>query len=293
MRRNLASLIGFGRFVPMLAALSVAAIAGQRQGQKKVSLTLEGVQAERWDEGRDVMFGCKVNLQNDTGAELEVRSHFSSIYDGLELVVFSESGEKLIQQPHTWHQSPHSFSRDRAFPVARGANRATLTIPTGDLKTDVRKVKVQVVGVLPGCDMAGVLASGLVDVTIVPRAMRGPLPASVRSLEVEFRDPATNRSVTFTDPPGGWDAVLAALMPVRRDENPASWERLGTLKILKWDETLLTVSLYSVGRGPAAFSIEGPGKETTYYRGGSSDALIRALRSAREARVTTNRDTRE
>jgi len=56
---------------------------------------------------------------------------------------------------------------------------------------------------------------------------------------------------------------------------------------------LITIRLYSVGKGPGAFSIEGPGKETTYYRGGSSDALIAALRSARDARVTTNPDTPE
>lgn len=291
------SLIALVRLVAALAVFSSAGVAGEGLGQRQfslplpgggVSLTLESARAETLDNGRDVAFECKVVIQNDTGSDLEARSHFYSIYDGLELVVFGESGEILVRQSYLLHQSPFS-AEGRPFPVARGANRGTLGFPILDLKPDIRKVRAQVVGVLPGCDRAGFLVSGLADVTITTPAMRGPLPYWVRSLEVEYREPATNRPVTFSAPPDRWDALLSAMMPVRRDENPASWETLGTLKVVEGGgDRALTIRLYSVGRGPGAFSIEGPGKERTYYRGGPSDALIKALRSAREARVTTN-----
>lgn len=195
MRRILAGWAGLVRVVAMLAAVPPVGIVDGSDGLgSPVSLALEGVSAKRSGEKSDVFFECKVIIRNDTGTALSVRSHFYSIYDGLDLVVFDESGAKLIQQPYIWHQSPYS-AQARPFPVARGAHRSTLVIPVSGLKPDLRKVKVQVVGVLPGCDRAGVLVSGLVDVAIVPWASKGSPPAAFEELGPTEESPARTATV--------------------------------------------------------------------------------------------------
>src|SRR5262245_53864732 len=69
-----------------------------------VSLLLQKASAERW--GKDIHFRCEVALNNDTGRDLAVRSHFFSAFDGLELTVTTPEGKVLAQQGYTFHQSP-------------------------------------------------------------------------------------------------------------------------------------------------------------------------------------------
>jgi hypothetical protein len=95
---------------------------------------------------------------------LRVRTYFGSVFDGIELLVLSESGEKLLQQPYIYHQSPYS-PHGRDLPLKTGETRETLRFPV-DLPKNIRSVRLLLVGVLPGCERAGLLCSGSVTVAI-------------------------------------------------------------------------------------------------------------------------------
>ena len=84
--------------------------------------------AERLDGG-GVLFRCEATLTNTAGVELRVRTNFGSVFDGIELLVLGESGEKLHQQPYVYHQSPSS-PHGRDLPLKTGETRETLRFPS-------------------------------------------------------------------------------------------------------------------------------------------------------------------
>jgi len=115
----------------------------------KVVLTLDGATAERWGHG-DILFECRLSLENQTGAELKVRSNFFSAFDGMSLVVLDEGDKELKRQPYTYHQSPHSFLEGREFVLPTGKSAARLVFPVPGLPREATTFRVQVAGTLPG-----------------------------------------------------------------------------------------------------------------------------------------------
>jgi hypothetical protein len=130
-----------------------------------VVLDLVKATAERLDSGA-VLLCCTATLKNKSGVELPVRTNFNSVFDGIQVLVLRESGEKLLLQPYVYHQSPYSF-KARDLPLKTGETRGTLSFPV-DLPKDTRSVRLLLVGVLSGCDRSGLLCSGSVIVAIPP-----------------------------------------------------------------------------------------------------------------------------
>jgi hypothetical protein len=97
-----------------------------------------------------------------------VHTNFYSVFDGVELLVLDESGQRVAQQPYIYHQSPHSF-HGRDLTLKPGETRRKLVFPIA-LPDGVRTARVLLIGVLPGCDRAGLLASGSVSVFVPQRA---------------------------------------------------------------------------------------------------------------------------
>src|SRR4051794_7082878 len=61
--------------------------------EPQVVLTLDRASAARLVSG-DILFQCKLTLENHTGSELIVQSNFFSAFDGLILVVRDETGHE-------------------------------------------------------------------------------------------------------------------------------------------------------------------------------------------------------
>jgi hypothetical protein len=83
------------------------------------------------------------------------------------------------------------------------------------------------------------------------------------------------RRQTFQVPPEHWELILAALLPAQQDEHPAKWESFGTLEIKRSSGDSDHINLFVTGSDPGAFSIG-----QTYYRGGNSTDLTRAVTKA-------------
>jgi hypothetical protein len=157
-----------GRFVTILTVALVCSGYGKddaRAEEQKPPVVLDLVKAtaERLDSG-GVLFCCTATLKNNSGVELQVRTNFFSVFDGMFLLVLGESGEKLLQQPFIYHQSPYSPD-GRDLPLKTGETRGTLCFPV-DLPKDTRCVRLLMVGDLPGCKRSGLLCSGSVIVAI-------------------------------------------------------------------------------------------------------------------------------
>jgi hypothetical protein len=133
--------------------------------KQAVVLDLLKATAERLDSGA-VLLCCTATLKNNSGVELQVRTNFFSVFDGMFLLVLGESGEKLLQQPYIYHQSPYS-PHGRDLPLKTGETRGTLCFPV-DLPKETRSVRLLLVGFLPGCDRSGLLCSGSMIVAIPP-----------------------------------------------------------------------------------------------------------------------------
>jgi hypothetical protein len=128
-----------------------------------VSLVLSRASAQRREH--DTMFRCDVRLDNATGRDLTVRTNFSSVFDGLELVVTNSEGKVFDQQGYTFHQSPFA-PPGRTFTLKRGSTRGTLVFPVGDLSSEVTTLKVRLVGTLPGSDYPHILSTETIEVHV-------------------------------------------------------------------------------------------------------------------------------
>ena len=131
-----------------------------------VSLLVHKVSAERWEQ--HIHFHCEMALDNATGRELAVRSNFTSVFDGLEIVVTTPEGKVLAQQGYCFHQSPFA-SRGRVFPLKQGKTAGTLVFPIRGLPGDVRTLKVRLVGTLPGSSYERILSSETLEVEVKDR----------------------------------------------------------------------------------------------------------------------------
>jgi hypothetical protein len=162
---------------PVLGVGVLLLLSGATDGQdaKKstgVTLTLVRVKAqESWStplEGehagkkiRDVLFACEVTLDNQTGEDLDVYSHFSSPFDGLSMVLLRD-GKKAYEQAYVYHQSP--FSDSRPHILKKGKTERQLRLPIGPMTADWATFEAKLVGTLPGSKYKGKLESNTMKV---------------------------------------------------------------------------------------------------------------------------------
>jgi hypothetical protein len=83
------------------------------------------------------------------------------------------------------------------------------------------------------------------------------------------------RRQSFQIPPEHWEPILAALLPAQQDDHPAKWESFGALDVKSSTGATEHINLFVTGSDPGAFSIG-----QTYYRGGNSGDLTRAVTKA-------------
>jgi hypothetical protein len=131
--------------------------------KESLRLTLSKISAEQTADG--IVFVCEAVLVNETGAVVNVKSHFYSAFDGIELVVFGSDGSKLRQLRYTAHQSPYSL-KENLFPLKIGDNRQTLRFRGRLFPDDVDKVGVVLIGTLPGNEYGSVLCSNMATISI-------------------------------------------------------------------------------------------------------------------------------
>ena len=96
-----------------------------------------------------------------------------------------------------------------------------------------------------------------------------------------FYDAELGREISFEVPRSHWEPVLSALRPATPDSSPAKWKGLGELDIVTTDGEPFWVGLYSLrGQPVGAFSAGQNHARRKYYRGGSTDTLINAMKAA-------------
>lgn len=149
--------------IAVLAILSVSDRMAMGQEQKPVvSLLLSKATVERL--GHDILFRCEAVLENALGKDIAARSNFSSVFDGLELVVTTSDGKILAQQHYTYHQSPQSEAD--TYTLKPGRTSKTLNFPIRDLPAEVKTLKVRLVGTLPKSDYKRILSSETLDIQL-------------------------------------------------------------------------------------------------------------------------------
>lgn len=133
----------------------------------------------------------------------------------------------------------------------------------------------------------GLLAVAIVAVVVLLqlRAARRPVPEAgeIRSMEATFYDRGTGSLVTFQAPAAHWQPILSSLLPAKEDRDPAKWVGLGELQFKLAGGYSFVISLYSLSESPGAFSSGPTWEQRTYYRGGSTARLERALAEALKA----------
>lgn len=122
-----------------------------------------------------------------------------------------------------------------------------------------------------------------ISASATAREKDSPLPDAkqVKSVSIKFDHPKLD-DVEFTATPDDWRAIRAALLPARRDPNPADWEWAGTVKIVRKDAQPFRVELYTTRKDPGAFAAGKTYKQRVYYRGGKTAALSKAVNAAYE-----------
>lgn len=152
-----------------LAPLSLAAFflvcassSFAEEWKPAISLILAKVSAQR-DE-IDTLFTCEVVLDNATGKEVTVHTRFSSVLDGLDLVVTTKGGRILAQRPYIWHQSP--FEKTKKLVLEQGETKHSLVFPVRDFPKDAKEVKVRLVGTLPKSDYPWILSTDTIETKV-------------------------------------------------------------------------------------------------------------------------------
>lgn len=113
------------------------------------------------------------------------------------------------------------------------------------------------------------------------REQADPLPKAkdIQSVQIEYDHPQKD-NVKFEATLEDWTAIRAALTPAKRDPNPAKWESLGTVVLKTKKGEPFNVYLYTTSKPPGAFSAGKSVMKRTYYRGGKTKKLLRALDNA-------------
>lgn len=148
-----------------IAALLLLAASRLTAADKDgVTLKIDAASAQRLSSG-EILFECKLTLENRTCADLKVLSGFYSELDGLELLVIDPDGKLLKRQGYIYHQSPYSPS-PREFTLRKGKSQYTIVFPIRELTASA--FKVQLAGTLPGSAYPFALKSGTIAVELPP-----------------------------------------------------------------------------------------------------------------------------
>jgi hypothetical protein len=158
------------RFVCAIVAIVASAwpiaVAAEPAPMPAVSLLLPKTTADRGE--KDILFHCEVTLDNALRQDTAVRTNFSSVFDGLELVVTTTEGKVLAQQAYTFHQSPFA-PPGRTFTLKQGKTTKTIVFPVSGIPAEIRTVKVRLVGTLPGSAFDRILSSETLTVEVKTR----------------------------------------------------------------------------------------------------------------------------
>jgi len=138
---------------------------------------------------------------------------------------------------------------------------------------------------------AVLLCSGLAVVAILAallswlRNLDRPIPhvRNIRSIEFIRWDSEKQSKVGIPIPREHWESLLSALLPARKDNDPAKWRLLGELALTLSDGGSFHISLYDPRERLGAFSAGPTHKERVYYRGGRSEDLKAAIEDALSA----------
>lgn len=78
-----------------------------------------------------------------------------------------------------------------------------------------------------------------------------------------------------------WPVLLSSLEPSEYDPSPAKWVAIGVMRIQQRKGPVIEIELFTVRGNIGAFAVEPTsGGERKYYRGGNSESLKKAIRSA-------------
>jgi len=116
-----------------------------------------------------------------------------------------------------------------------------------------------------------------------------PEPKDVKTISIKFDHPKLD-DVQFTATPADWKAIRAALLPAKPDQNPASWEWFGTVRIITKDNQPFRIGLYTTSKDPGAFAAGETFGQRVYYRGGKKAELVKAVMAAYELAAAPTED---
>ncbi len=119
-----------------------------------------------------------------------------------------------------------------------------------------------------------------------PMRNSDPWPAleTIQSIHASYDDYErdSRKQIEFDVPEADWVPLFAAFQPAKYDPAPMKWVSLGELQITLKDGRPFHVSMYSVSSGAGAFAAGPSWEQRTYYRGGSTTRLTKALRMAHD-----------
>jgi hypothetical protein len=154
------------RILPVVTAwLVIAGGSRATAGDPAPGVTLRLTNAEAERGPKYILFHCYLELDNETGHELKVRSNFSSAFDGLELVITDRDGKVLAQQSQMRHKSPANL-KARDFPLKTGRTKEDVVFPIDDLPVEAKAFKVRLVGTLLGSGYDRILSTETMEVEV-------------------------------------------------------------------------------------------------------------------------------
>lgn len=120
-----------------------------------------------------------------------------------------------------------------------------------------------------------------------------PLPAitDVLTVTASYFDSDSNKNIRFDVPLSQLPAIFAALEPAVLDPMPSKWIGLGDMKMTLSGGRRFQVDFYELApTEQGAFSAGETYEQRIYYRGGSSQKLLDALRAAYDVAGEDRRD---
>ena len=133
--------------------------AGNAFAADKANVTLKLVEAkaEKQEDG-DLLVTCRVILDNKSGKEMQLKTHFGSVFDGLWLTVTDLEGKVLAEQGYTYHQSPYG-PEPLGVQLKVGRTMGDLAFPLAKKGRISGKIRIQLAGLLPGIEPGVILTT--------------------------------------------------------------------------------------------------------------------------------------
>lgn len=107
-----------------------------------VRLSLQSVSARRMSSG-DVLFECEATLINTTGAPITTLTNFSSVFDGISIVIHNDRGDLIHEQSYLYHQSPYAEDQPVVLPAGPTPKRIVFPISDWDAGAGVLRVHLK------------------------------------------------------------------------------------------------------------------------------------------------------